>query len=75
MLRENHSFSVASPTDAATASALLVDDGGRQWRVGENYLVRVDEPSRRLDRIPSHNAYWFGWYSYYPQTAIYTPNP
>ena len=55
------------------APTLMVDDGGRQWRVEEAHLVRVDEPARRLARIPSHNAYWFGWYSYYPQTAIYTP--
>ncbi len=71
--RGNRSFSPAAQDDAGPA--LLVDDGGRQWRVEEKHLVRVDEPTRRLERIPSHNAYWFGWYSYYPGTAVYRPGP
>jgi len=50
---------------------LLTDNDGLLWRVEEAALVRIDDPSVQLPRIPTHNAYWFGWYSFYPETAVY----
>ena len=50
---------------------LLTDNDGQLWRVTEDALVRVDDPSAQLPRIPSHNAYWFGWYSFYPETKVF----
>ena len=52
-------------------TTLLTDSDGRLWRAEEEALVSVDDPSLRLERIPSHNAYWFGWYSFYPDTDLY----
>lgn len=52
-------------------STILTDSEGRLWRVEEDALVRLEDTSDRLPRIPSHNAYWFGWYSFYPDTEVY----
>ena len=49
----------------------VTDDSGQLWRVEENALVREDNPDIQLPRIPTHNAYWFGWYSFYPDTEVY----
>ena len=52
-------------------STVLTASDGQLWRVEEDALVRVDDPSVQLPRIPTHNAYWFGWYSFYPETEVY----
>ena len=54
-----------------TETPVLTDSNGVLWRVEEDALVAVDDPSSRLPRIPTHNAYWFGWYSFYPETEVY----
>ena len=54
-----------------TETPVLTDSNGVLWRVEEDALVAVDDPSSRLLRIPTHNAYWFGWYSFYPETEVY----
>ena len=51
--------------------AFLITQAGVRWRVTEEALVQVDNPSMRLSRIPSHNAYWFGWYAFYPDSDVY----
>ena len=51
---------------------LTVEDGqGRRWRVQEDALVLVDDPSRRLARLESRVSYWFGWFQFHPTTAVY----
>ena len=37
----------------------------------EESLTREDDPEERLERLPSHMAYWFGWYSFHPATDVY----
>ncbi len=49
------------------------DDQGRLWRVLEDALENAGEPSQRLARLPSRDAYWFGWHAFYPYTDIYVP--
>ena len=44
-----------------------VDADGRKWRVLEDSLVLG---SQKLDRTPSHNAFWFGWVSQFPDTKL-----
>ena len=73
--RGNFTFSPTFPPENDFAPTQLHDQNGRQWQVQDAHLVQVEDPSRRLPRIPSQNAYWFGWYSYYPDTAIFNPNP
>ena len=55
----------------AAEAVTLTDNAGQLWRVAEDALVNLSDPTERLPRIPSHNAYWFGWYSFYPNTELY----
>ncbi|MCP3978048.1 MAG: DUF3179 domain-containing protein [bacterium] len=49
-------------------SATVADISGVTWRVAEDALVADD--GRRLERLPSHPAFWFGWYAQYPETEL-----
>ena len=55
------------------------DDGhiqssdGRTWRIFENALKNTADPSDQLARLPSRDAYWFGWQAFYPHTDFYSP--
>ena len=55
------------------------DDGhiqssdGRTWRIFENALENTADPSDQLARLPSRDAYWFGWQAFYPNTDFYSP--
>ena len=49
----------------------LLDDAGSRWVIEEDALVQAEDPSRRLNRLPSHDAYWFGWFAFYPDTHVY----
>ena len=49
----------------------VVDAQGRQWLVTEEALVMADDPSIRLERLPSQMAYWFGWFAFHPNTLVY----
>ncbi len=58
---------------AADSTAILVDDTGQTWEVTDDALVRED--GETLERLPGHMAYWFGWFSFYPQTELYGVDP
>lgn len=49
----------------------LSDEFGALWHVTESALVRAGPTNERLERIPSHTAYWFGWFSFFPNTELY----
>ena len=51
----------------------LRDGSGQLWQVGEDALVSEGDASRVLPRLPSRDAYWFGWQSFYPQTELWQP--
>ena len=36
----------------------------------EEALVLVDG-DERLERLPGHAAFWFGWYAQFPETEVY----
>ena len=40
---------------------LLLDQGNNRWEVTEEALLNVENPSLRLERLPGHMAFWFGW--------------
>lgn len=44
-----------------------VDSTGRMWKVLEDSLVSGES---KLNRMPSHNAFWFGWVSQFPNTRL-----
>jgi len=46
----------------------LHDTTGAQWTLGEDQLTATD--GRKLARLPSHRAFWFGWYASYPSTRL-----
>ena len=70
--RGTHHFSPATRADEIGEGLLTVaDEQGRQWRVDEEALVLEEAPEQRLQRLPSHMAYWFGWYSFHPATDVY----
>ena len=44
------------------------DDSGERWTLTEAALTSRDQMSLR--RLPSHRAFWFGWYAQYPETRL-----
>jgi hypothetical protein len=59
---------------ALSAAGELLDEQGRAWRRTEEALLPPEgsgEPP--LARLPSHLAFWFGWYGFYPDTGLWSP--
>jgi len=52
-----------------SAPNTLVDAAGMAWQVTEEALIGPD--GQRLPRVNGHLAYWFGWFSFFPHTALY----
>ncbi len=46
----------------------VLDDGGGRWTLTEAGLIGPDGAALR--RMPSHRAFWFGWYAQYPETRL-----
>lgn len=46
----------------------LRDAQEREWALNENQLTSQDGQS--LSRLPSHRAFWFGWYASFPATRL-----
>ena len=44
------------------------DRQGNRWTVGEEWLE--NEQGERLNRLPYHRAFWFGWHAAFPQTQL-----
>ncbi|MEM6529851.1 MAG: DUF3179 domain-containing (seleno)protein, partial [Chloroflexota bacterium] len=55
-----------TPTDDPLA---IEDADGNVWQVTEAALVGPD--GEELRRLGGHLAFWFGWYAYFPETAVY----
>lgn len=54
----------------------LVDASGVRWTAGEESLAVFSptggpEAFAPLERIPGHQAFWFGWYSFFPGSELY----
>ena len=71
--REGRIFDAAGGDYGEPGAVFLLDDQGHRWRMQEDALVRVDDPTLRLPRIPGRSSYWFGWYAFYPGTDVYSP--
>ena len=52
-----------------TTEEQLVDQTGGQWNVTEEALVHSGN-NERLERLPSHRAFWFGWFAVHPKTRL-----
>jgi hypothetical protein len=50
----------------------LVDGTGVRWTAGEDSLAPSGpEAFTPLERIPGHQAFWFGWFSFFPESELY----
>ncbi len=66
--RAGHRFTSASFDTSLT----LLDENGVEWQRTDEALVSAE--GETLDRLPGHMAYWFGWFSFYPRTELYSNN-
>ena len=46
----------------------IKDKSGATWTLYENRLERAD--GKKLERLPYHRAFWFGWQAAYPNTKL-----
>ncbi len=46
----------------------VIDQAGIQWTLTESWLENAD--GHRLERLPYHRAFWFGWRAAFPQTKL-----
>ena len=46
----------------------LIDKQARQWQLTEEALV--SDSGQRLERLPYHRAFWFGWQAAFPDTRL-----
>ena len=68
-------FTLPEADDPNMAPTTLVDETGAPWQVTESGLVNAADPSAVSPRIPSLTSFWFGWFQYHPDTAVYQPAP
>ena len=61
--REGYTFAPTADPDQ------LSDQNGDLWQVTAEALI--GPTGETLERIPGHLAYWFGWFSFFPNTLIY----
>ena len=64
-----------TPESQAAGNGLpskLKDQDGGMWTVTEDHLVSDTNRSLELKRVPTRLSFWFGWFSSYPDTDIYT---
>ncbi len=47
----------------------LLDQDDRLWKISEEALSA--EGREPLERLAGHQAFWFGWYGFYPGSEIY----
>jgi len=71
--RENHVFTLSETSTATGPGLILTDEQGANWQAEEDALVSLEGSARSLERLPSRDAYRFGWYAFYPQTGVYSP--
>lgn len=46
----------------------LVDEKGGEWRLTEAELIGPG--GKKLERLPYHRAFWFGWRAAFPETRL-----
>ncbi len=69
--RQGRRFTLVQGEILEGALAVLVDAEGVRWQVTEEHVVSTDDPSQTLNRLPTHMSFWFGWYQFHPDTAVY----
>lgn len=54
---------------ATESRGMISDANGAQWEVREDQLFLTDD--KKLERIPGQLAFWFAWYAFHPETAVF----
>jgi hypothetical protein len=42
-----------------------------RWQVSDGRAVEGPLEGRRLERLVAHPAFWFGWYAFFPDSAVW----
>ena len=71
--RGDHVFTFAEAPVSDGRPVILTDESGGEWRPVDNALASLDGSHRTLPQVASRDAYWFGWYVFYPHMDIYSP--
>lgn len=69
--RGSHEFFAVEGDESTGIAMTVVDKSGTIWDVTEQALVNTADSSQTLPRIPTHMAFWFGWFAFYPDTLVY----
>jgi len=65
---ERGGLSFDTPGDGPLRTLRAAD--GTTWWIAEEGLAPEGDGDL-LPRVPGHAAFWFGWYAFYPETAVY----
>lgn len=68
--RGDNEFTLADAEDSPAVPSIITDQNGAEWD------VRLDGLHKRgggetLPRVPSLIYFWFGWYAFHPDTAVW----
>ncbi|MEM9777568.1 MAG: DUF3179 domain-containing protein, partial [Chloroflexota bacterium] len=66
---EIRAFERGDQTFSLSADGLIVDETGAVWDISEEGLLNPN--GEMLDRLGGHVSFWFGWQSFFPETAVY----
>ena len=69
--RDDRIFLTVEKGESGSSELILIDDEGLGWRMTEDALVSISDPTMRLLRLPGRSSFWFGWYAFYPTTEVY----
>ena len=69
--RDDHDFVLPPGNTPAGLPTELLDAEGVRWLVMDDALVSSEDPSARLELLPSQVSFWFGWFAFYPDTQVY----
>jgi hypothetical protein len=56
-----------------TASSTELEDADThsRWRIGDGVATDGPLKGERLTRVTAYPAFWFGWYGFFPQSAVW----
>ena len=49
----------------------ILDENNERWQLTETEIYKLSDESQTLERLPSHESFWFGWFAFNPQTKLY----
>ena len=61
-------FSAADSVEPALEDA----ETHSRWRLSDGEAIDGPLRSERLMRVTAHSAFWFGWYGFFPDSAVWT---